>query len=166
MNQEEAEDCIEDIEGMERNVKWQDKIKETIKNAQHKIPTEGSDSQPILRLRLKSLIHQNRERMKVIEQYRKSMQKIAETFDEIKTECGVGSLEEIANIFLTQEEQNKCIYEYINQLTNSLEMMKEEKECLKEKISKEEAKNGAYKELLKGTPEDKKREVQWKKFLR
>ena len=75
-NEEEAENCIDNIDGMEKNVRMQDKMKETMKNAQ-KVATEGSDTQPIFRLRLKSLIHQNRDRLKIIEQYKKSMRKIA-----------------------------------------------------------------------------------------
>lgn len=85
------------------------------------------------------------------------MQKVAETFDEINRECGFSCLSEIAKIFLNQEEQNKCIYEYINQLNSSLEMIREGNQCLREKIEREEARNDGYKELLKGTPEEKKK---------
>ncbi len=51
----------------------QDKMKETLKNGQGKVNAEGSDSQPIVKLRLKNLLHKNKDRIKVADQYKKNM---------------------------------------------------------------------------------------------
>lgn len=45
---------------------------------------------------------------------------IAKSFEEIKKESGINSLEEVTKIFLKQEEQNTFIYEYIGKLSNDL----------------------------------------------
>lgn len=61
---------------------------------------------------------------------------IAKSFEEIKKESGINSLEEITKIFLKQEEQDIFIYEHISKLTNELENIKEENELLRERIEK------------------------------
>lgn len=58
---------------MQKNVSMQDKMKETLKNVQGKGNAEGSDSQPIVKLRLKNLLHKNKDRIKVADQYKKNM---------------------------------------------------------------------------------------------
>ena len=102
-----------------------------MKNVAGKGSAETSDSQPIVKLRLKNLIHRNKERIRVGEQYKKNMEMIARSFEEIKKESGINSLEEVTKTFLKQEEQNTFIFEYIGKLTNDLEKVKDENEIIK-----------------------------------
>lgn len=60
------------------------------------------------------------------EQYKKNMEMIGRSFEEIKKESGINSLEEVTKTFLKQEEQNTFIFEYIGKLTNDLEHIKDE----------------------------------------
>ena len=50
---------------MQKRSDIQDKMKETMKNATGKGSAETSDSQPIVKIRLKNLIHKNKERIRV-----------------------------------------------------------------------------------------------------
>ena len=45
---------------------------------------EGTDTLPLVRYRLRHLIAKNREKVKVIESYRKTMEAIWKSFEEIK----------------------------------------------------------------------------------
>ena len=56
---------------------------------------------------------------------------IGRSFEEIKKESGINSLEEVTKTFLKQEEQNTFIFEYIGKLTNDLEHLKDENEMIK-----------------------------------
>jgi hypothetical protein len=51
------------------------------------------DTQPITKLRLRNLISQNKEKIKIIDNYKKNMHLIFENFEEIKEESGIQSLE-------------------------------------------------------------------------
>ena len=68
-------------------------MKDTMKNATNKSNTETSDSQPIVKLRLKNLLHRNKERIRVAQHYKRNMEMIAKSFEEIKKESGINSLE-------------------------------------------------------------------------
>lgn len=69
---------------MQKNSQTQNKMKDTLKNNTSKNNAEGSDSQPLVKYRLKSLLHKNKERIKVADQYKKNMEMIAKSFEEIK----------------------------------------------------------------------------------
>lgn len=51
-----------------------------MKNATNKSSTETFDSQPIVKLRLKNLLYKNKERIRVADQYKRSMEMIAKGF--------------------------------------------------------------------------------------
>lgn len=55
-------------------------MKETIKNVTSKNNTETVDSQPIVKLRLKNILYSNKERIRVADQYKRSMEMIAKGF--------------------------------------------------------------------------------------
>ncbi len=86
-----------------------------MKNGQKQ--TQTSDTQPIVKLRIRNLMHLNKEKIKIAEMYKKSMEKIWQSFQEIKEESGIHDLEEITKTFLKQEEQNTVIFQYINKLS-------------------------------------------------
>ena len=52
-------------------------MKETIKNVTSKNNTETVDSQPIVKLRLKNILYSNKERIRVADQYKRSMEMIS-----------------------------------------------------------------------------------------
>lgn len=67
-------------------------MRESLKNTGAKQTTETSDTQPIVKLRIRNLMHENKQRIKIAEMYKKSMQKIEQSFEEIKKESGIHDL--------------------------------------------------------------------------
>jgi hypothetical protein len=45
---------------------------------------EATDTQPLVKYRLRQLINQNKERIRIMENYRKTMSAIWKSFEEIK----------------------------------------------------------------------------------
>ena len=54
---------------------------------------EATDTQPLVKYRLRQLITQNKERVRIIENYRKAMTAIWKSFEQIKEESGTSDLE-------------------------------------------------------------------------
>ena len=77
---------------------------------------ESTDNLPFVRYRLRHLIVRNKEKVKVIENYKKTMEAIWRGFEDIKEESGINDIEDITSTFLKHEEQNHFIYEYIGKL--------------------------------------------------
>lgn len=50
------------------------------------------DTQPLLKQRLKKIVSSNKEKLKMIEQYKKHMRMIEEAFDDIKEKSGITTL--------------------------------------------------------------------------
>ena len=67
---------------------------------------ETSDSQPLVKNRLRNILLRNKEKIKICDSYRRNMEKIQENFEEIRERSGIQSLEEIKKTFLKQDEQN------------------------------------------------------------
>ena len=53
---------------------------------------ECTDTQPLVKHRLRNLLLRNKERVKIIDTYRKTMEAICKSFEEIKEESGVSDL--------------------------------------------------------------------------
>lgn len=53
---------------------------------------EATDTQPLVKFRLRQLINQNKERVRIVENYKKTMAAIWKSFEEIKEESGTGDL--------------------------------------------------------------------------
>jgi hypothetical protein len=53
---------------------------------------EATDTQPLVKYRLRQLINQNKEKIRIVENYRKSMTAIWKSFEEIKEESGTNDL--------------------------------------------------------------------------
>ncbi len=64
-----------------------------MKNTSQKQATETSDTQPIVKLRIRNIIHQNKEKIRIAELYKKNMEKIQQSFEDIKRESGICDLE-------------------------------------------------------------------------
>ena len=82
---------------------------------------ETTDNQPLVRLRLKNLLIKNKEKVKVIDQYKKTMSVIQQSFEEMMEKSGINDLEELTKTILKQEEQETSIYHFISKLNKSLE---------------------------------------------
>lgn len=64
----------------------------------------NSDTESILKRRLKKLINSNKEKDKVIHQYLKNLRIIDDAFTAIKHGSGITDIDEITNTFIKSEE--------------------------------------------------------------
>lgn len=79
------------------------------------------DIPTILKFRLKKLIANNKEKVKVIDLYLRNMKIIDEAFNQIREGSGITDLEEITNTFIKSEEQNYSLYNYVNILNQDID---------------------------------------------
>ncbi len=117
-----------------------------------------------MKLRLRNLIAKNKEKIKIIDQYKKNMHLIYQNFEEIKEESGIQDLEEITKTFLKQEEQNLFIYQYMSRLNSSIESLKEGNAEIREKIAGQQEVNKERRLNLAGTPEEAKRKRDFENY--
>ena len=75
------------------------------------------DTQNLLKHRLKKIISNNKEKVRVIEQYQRNLRVIDEAFMQIKEGSGITDIEEITNTFIKSEEQNYSLYNYVDILS-------------------------------------------------
>lgn len=125
---------------------------------------EGTDTQPLVRYRLRHLLTKNKERVKIIDSYRKTMQAIWKSFQQIKEESGISDLDEITNAFLKHEQQNHFIYEYIDKLNRDIEDLNDSVESLKIKIDDQKEQNLNYLQNLGDTPKKELAKFAKKRF--
>ena len=90
------------------------------KKSEVEVKPENIDTQPLVKLKLKNLINKNKEKIKIMDSYKKNMNAIWKSFEEIKEESGISDLNEITSTFLKQEEQSLSLYQYINKLTKEI----------------------------------------------
>ncbi len=86
---------------------------------------EAIDTQPLLKHRLKMIVTSNKEKLKIIEQYKKHMKLIEEAFNDIKEKSGINTLEEITNTFIKSEEQNYALYNYLDELSQNIDRLED-----------------------------------------
>lgn len=82
-----------------------------------KAKIDNYDPLKILKRRLQKIILNNKEKVKVIEQYQRNMSKIDAAFNQIKDGSGITDISEITNTFVKSEEQNYSLYNYVDILT-------------------------------------------------
>ena len=99
--------------------------RQTLKYEKNNKP-EAIDTQPLLKYRLKKIVSSNKEKLKMIEQYKKHMKLIEEAFNDIKEKSGINTLEEITNTFIKSEEQNYALYNYLDELSRNIETLEDE----------------------------------------
>jgi len=95
---------------------------------------ENLDTQMLLKKRLQRIILSNKEKVKVIDQYRKNMAVIDEAFRVIQESSGITDIEEIMNTFIKSEEQNYSLFNYVNVLTQELDFLEENNKDLEGEI--------------------------------
>ena len=99
--------------------------RETLKYEKNNKP-QAIDTQPLLKNRLKKIVNSNKEKLKMIQQYKKHMKLIEEAFNDIKEKSGINTLEEITNTFIKSEEQNYALYNYLDELSRNIENLEDQ----------------------------------------
>lgn len=75
-----------------------------------------NDTATVLKQRLTKLIVNNKEKVKLIDNYQRNMKVIDEAFNTIKEATGLTDIEEIQNTFIKGEEQNYNLLTYVDVL--------------------------------------------------
>jgi hypothetical protein len=126
--------------------------KERALKSQEKL--ENLDTQMLLKRRLQRIILSNKEKVKVIDQYRKNMAVIDEAFHVIQESSGITDIEEIMNTFIKSEEQNYSLFNYVNVLTQDLDFLEENNKDLAGEIEMLEHELTLKQKLLEKPPEE------------
>lgn len=79
-------------------------------------------------------LQNNREKVKVIEQYMKHIKIVDEAFNIIRETSGIEDIEEIMSTFIKSEEQNYSLYNYVNILTQSNDNLDEQNKNLQQEF--------------------------------
>jgi len=130
------------IETKDRNQKQKDKIENLL------------DTQLILKRRLQRIILNNKEKVKVVEQYMKNMKVIDEAFNIIKETSGITDIEEIMNTFIKSEEQNYSLFNYVNVLTQDIDFLEENNKDLSVEIELLDKELDQKQKAMEKTPEE------------
>jgi hypothetical protein len=123
-----------------------------------------TDTATILKRRLTKLIVNNKEKVRLIDNYQRNMKIIDEAFNTIKEATGLTDIEEIQNIFIKGEEQNYGLLTYVDVLNQEIDKLEDINLHLREK-------NDAMKvipfviqieiadkhRIFNGTPDDEKK---------
>lgn len=118
---------------------------------------ETIDTQPLLKFRLKKLVRANKNKIKMIEQYKRHMKTIEEAFDEIKKKSGINDLDEITNTFIKSEEQNYSLYNYMDSLSRNIDSLEKSNAELEHGIAVQEMADDDRKKYMEATPESEKK---------
>ncbi|EGR30549.1 hypothetical protein IMG5_129680 [Ichthyophthirius multifiliis] len=129
---------------------------EILKTTNKKENFDTQDTQNLLKHRLKKIIANNKEKVKIIDQYQKNLKVIEEAFNQIKECSGITDIEEIANTFIKSEEQNYSLYNYVDILSQDIDNLETLNTDLEKKCEDQENDNEARRRALQGTPHDEK----------
>ncbi len=92
-----------------------------------------SDTATILKRRLTKLIVNNKEKVRLIDNYQRNMKVIDEAFNTIKEATGLTDIEEIQTIFIKGEEQNYNLLKYVDELNQEIDKLEDENLRMREK---------------------------------
>jgi len=90
----------------------------------------------ILKLRLDTVINQNKEKKKLLDQYVRNARIIEEAFNTIKEGTGITNIDEIVTTFCKAEEQNYSLYGYEHQLSQENDVLEENNKFLDMEIAR------------------------------
>ena len=90
-----------------------------------------NDTATVLKQRLTKLIVNNKEKVKLIDNYQRNMKVIDEAFNTIKEATGLTDIEEIQNTFIKGEEQNYNLLTYVDVLNQEIDTIADTNETLK-----------------------------------
>ena len=91
-NEEERDTYMKQFDSLEKEYMKEKREREQSKMFQKNTKPEIIDTQPLLKYRLKKIIVSNKEKIKMIEQYKKHMKMIEEAFNDIKAKSGIEDL--------------------------------------------------------------------------
>jgi hypothetical protein len=80
-----------------------------------------NDTAAVLKQRLTKLIVNNKEKVKLIDNYQRNMKVIDEAFNTIKEATGLTDIQEIQNTFIKGEEQNYNLLTYVDVLNQEID---------------------------------------------
>lgn len=82
-----------------------------------------NDTASVLKNRLTKLILNNKEKVKLIDNYQRNMKVIDEAFNTIKEATGLTDIKEIQNTFIKGEEQNYNLLTYVDVLNQEIDAL-------------------------------------------
>ncbi|CAD8107593.1 unnamed protein product [Paramecium primaurelia] len=152
-NDQEKEKYVEQFDRLKKEV-MEEKKKHDLDNlGLKKEKAANIDTASTLKLRLKKLISNNKEKVKLIDTYWKNMKVIEDAFNQIKEASGIQDIEEIMNTFIKSEEQNYSLYNYVDILSQQIDQLQDQNQDLKKKIDSQRVENESKKRLLMATPQ-------------
>ncbi|EAR84486.1 outer dynein arm protein (macronuclear) [Tetrahymena thermophila SB210] len=154
-NEEEKKTYMKQFDIVQKKAE-EEKPKHEILKASKKENFETMDTQNLLKHRLKKIIANNKEKVRVIEQYQKNLRVIDEAFQQIKEGSGITDIDEITNTFIKSEEQNYSLYNYVDILSQDIDNLESINRDLENKCIEQEIENESRKRALMGTPHDEK----------
>lgn len=163
-NEAERDQYMRQFDSLEKEYMSDKRERETLKLEKEGKP-EAIDTQPLLKQRLKKIVASNKEKLKMIEQYKKHMQLIEEAFDDIKAKSGINTLEEITNTFIKSEEQNYSLYNYMDQLARSIDGLEDHNRQLQHEIEQAQQTNAQKNQLLHSLSQHDKNKAELQMYL-
>ena len=124
-----------------------------------------NDTATILKHRLTKLIINNREKVKLIDNYQRNMKVIDEAFNTIKEATGLTEIEEIQDTFIKGEEQNYNLITYVDVLNQEIDSIVDSNHTMKIKTEALRMEHAEKKRILAGTPDDEKRSRQVEEYI-
>jgi hypothetical protein len=79
----------------------------------------------LLKRRLNKWLSNNKEKRELMDMYVRNVKIIEDAFEQIKTDTGISSNEEIVTTFCKSEEQNNSLINYINNLNSDIDVIEE-----------------------------------------
>ncbi len=125
---------IKHLRSIKQQIDKQNAHKDELQDEKTQEKILNQDSQKILKIRLKRIIANNKEKLKVLDDYIRKMQNIDEQFGKIKEFSGIQDLNDIADTFIKSDQQNYQLYNYIDSLNQEIDHMREENQALELRI--------------------------------
>ena len=124
-----------------------------------------NDTAAILKQRLTKLIVNNKEKVKLIDNYQRNMKVIDEAFNTIKEATGLTDIQEIQNTFIKGEEQNYNLLTYVDVLNQEIDNLVDVNSHLRAKNEQLKKDNQEKQRILNETPEDEKRRIKIQEYV-
>jgi hypothetical protein len=124
-----------------------------------------NDTAAVLKQRLTKLIVNNKEKVKLIDNYQRNMKVIDEAFTTIKEATGLTDILEIQNTFIKGEEQNYNLLTYVDVLNQEIDNLVDINQNLRAKNEQLKKDNQEKQRILNDTPEDEKRRIKIQEYI-
>lgn len=140
---------------MKEMMKRKDLGLKTMQKTREKL--ENIDTHTLLKRRLQKIIFNNKDKVKIIDQYIKNMQYIDEAFTQVKDATGITDVEEIVNTFIKSEEQNLSLMNYASLLSQDIDMFEEMNKDLAREIEELEFLKRQRVQEIEGNEQEKEK---------